>query len=88
VVDRIGELQLAGEAVPPTPDRRYRTRMAMMPSDVDLRVDIGPLGSRDAGSDLERVLSTLVTEVETRIAGQDVWLTLRSPTRPLATERR
>lgn len=87
-VDRIGALQQDVAAILRRPNARGRTTMAMTLSDVDLRVDIGPLSRRDAGRDLECVLSTLVNEVETRTAGRDVWLTLRLPTRPLATDRR
>jgi hypothetical protein len=87
-VARIEDLQLALEAVLHRPDARGTTRMTMTPSDVGLRVEIGPLVSRDSGRHLERVLSTLVNEVETRIAGRDVWITLRLPTGAFASESR
>jgi hypothetical protein len=84
-VDRIGDLQLALEAVFQEQASRDTLTIEMVPSAEGLCVRIGPLSAVDAErSGVERVVSPFVDEVVTRVSGRNVWLELRASQRPLA----
>ena len=86
-VDAIDDLHLALEAVLNRPDARGPTRVALTPDADGLEVEMGPLSTRDAGRELERVLSTLVTEVEARASGPQTTIRLRLATGHASTLR-
>jgi hypothetical protein len=86
-VDRIDRLQLALQAVRRDPRARGTTRISLTSSQGELQAEIGPLSRTSPDGELEDVLSTLVKDVEMRVAGEDTWITLRLPI-PAATEAR
>lgn len=87
-VDVIDDLQLALEAVLNRPDARGPTRIALTTADDGLEVEIGPLVTHDAGRELERVLSTLVSDVEARASGLQTLIKLRLATAQPSLGRR
>jgi hypothetical protein len=86
-VDSIDRLQLALQAVRRDPRARGTTSISLTSSQGELRAEIGPLVRTRPDHALENVLSTLVNGVETRVAGEDTWITLRRPM-PASTEAR
>jgi hypothetical protein len=86
-VDSIDRLQLALQAVRRDPRARGTTRISLTSSQGELQAEIGPLVRSRPDGELEDVLSTLVKDVEMRVAGEDTWITLRLPI-PAATEAR
>jgi hypothetical protein len=87
-VDGIDTLQLDLQRILDQPSARRTTSMTMTSVDDELRVEVGPLARTEATPELDRVLSTLVHEVETRGTGHDTWITLRVPIRRLVAESR
>jgi hypothetical protein len=78
-VDRIEALQLALETFRHRPEAGGPTRLTLRRSEGSLRLEIGPLTSRDSAAELERVLSRVVPDLELEPSDGSRWIALRVP---------
>jgi hypothetical protein len=87
-VDRIEALQLALDTFRHRSGAGGPTRLTLRRSEESLRLEIGPLTSRDSAAELERVLSRVVPDLELELSDDSRSITLRVPSGPAVYEGR